>query len=116
MGNVQLVKHVQSARLVQIFKQVHNDGLEGVLLLFQLIQSFLENYPRQLSLDDTTSYFHIVLNRNERSGRIYGVAIRVQHQRVRRMVSQRGFTSKRSAIQPDSALAGLACSSSLVLR
>ena len=116
MGNAHLLVHIKPTMLIQIFQKINNNRLEGVILLFQFRNSIFEHFPCQRSFRLPALDTHIILNVD--IGRIYelDIAVRIQHQRIREIISKGGLATKRYTVNPDHTLCNRINSSSLVFR
>ena len=116
MGNTHLLIHIQAAMLIQIFQQVNNNRLEGVVLLFQFGNGILEHIPRKGSFRHAPLNLDFVLNADIRGINELDIAIRVQHQRIREAICEGGLSAKRNTINPKHTLFNGFNVSSLVFR
>ena len=100
------VTDIHTASLIGIFQQVNHNGFEVVLLLFQFGHGIGKNIPRQLPLGQPAFHRHRVPDCDIGGINKLDVAIRIQHQGIRKLVGKEGLAAEGCAVNPHNLLLG----------
>ena len=100
------ITDIHPASLIGIFQQVNHNGFEVVLFLFQFGDGIGKDFPRQLALGDPSFNGHGITDSDIGGIHKLDVAIRVQHQRIRKLVGKEGLAAEGCAVKPHNLLFG----------
>ena len=100
------ITDIHPASLIGIFQKVNHNGFEVVLFLLQFGHGISKDFPRQLPLGQPAFHRHGVPDSNVGGINKLDVAIRVQHQRVRKLVGKKSLAAEGCAINPHNLLLG----------
>ena len=100
MLDAELVEHVETAVLVQVFDQVERDDAEVVVVLLQLVDDLAELRPREHLAAHAAFGHELVGDLDEWARDVLGVAVGVDEQHVVEVIDERGLADVAVGVDP----------------
>ena len=100
MLDAELVEHIESAVLVQVFDQVERDDAEAVVMLLQLVDDLAELRPCAHLVAHTAFCHELIGNLDKRARDILGVAVGVDEQHVVEVVDKSRLADVTVGVDP----------------